>query len=71
VKLNPAALTCLRERSGYSKNALARDMGISVGTVADLESGRRNASPRMARRLATALRVPIAALLADSGKGRS
>ena len=67
MKINPCALTELRERSGYSKSALAREAGIGVGTVADLESGRRNASPEMVRRLAAVLRTPLAALLSCSG----
>jgi transcriptional regulator with XRE-family HTH domain len=63
MKINRWALTELRERSGLSKSGLAREAGVSVGTVADLESGRRNASPEMLRRVAAVLRVPLAALL--------
>lgn len=65
MHLNRYALTYLRERSGFSKSSLAREVGISVGTLADLESGRRNASPEMIRRLAVALKVPIPALIGD------
>jgi transcriptional regulator with XRE-family HTH domain len=64
MRLNRYALANLRERSGYSKSALARDVGMSVGALADLESGRRNASPSLARRLARALAVPLPAILA-------
>jgi transcriptional regulator with XRE-family HTH domain len=63
VRVNRFALTELRERSGYSKSALARQVGISVGTLADLESGRRNASPELVRKLADGLKVPLAALV--------
>jgi transcriptional regulator with XRE-family HTH domain len=63
VNLNRFALSELRERSGFSKSAFSREAGVSVGTVADLESGRRRASPAMLRRLATTLKVPLAAIL--------
>jgi transcriptional regulator with XRE-family HTH domain len=64
VRLNRFALKELRERSGFTKAAFAREAGISIGTLADLESGRRNASPDMVGRLATAPKVPLPALLA-------
>lgn len=70
VKLNRVALTEFRERSGFTKAALAREAGISTGALADLESGRRNASPAMIRRLAEALKVPLPALVADPDEGR-
>jgi transcriptional regulator with XRE-family HTH domain len=65
VQVNRFALRALRERSGYSKSRLAHDAGVSVGTVADLESGRRNASPELARKLAGVLKVPLPAILEE------
>ena len=65
MRLNRFALKELRERSGFTKAAFAREVGVSVGTLADLESGRRGASPEMAQRLAEALKVPLAALVTD------
>ena len=65
AKLNRWTLTELRERSGYSKSAFAREVGISTGTLSDLESGRRNASPDVLKRLAETLKVPLPAILCD------
>jgi transcriptional regulator with XRE-family HTH domain len=66
VQVNRHALTSLRERSGFTKSSLAREAGISVGTLHDIESGRRNASPEMIRRLAVALKVPTPALVGET-----
>jgi transcriptional regulator with XRE-family HTH domain len=63
VVLDPVALSAIRERRGLTKSGLAREAGISGGSLRDLESGRRNASPTMLIRLAQALAVPIPALL--------
>jgi DNA-binding XRE family transcriptional regulator len=70
--VNRYALTELRERSGYSKTSLARDAGVSLGHLTDIESGRRNPSPEVLTRLAAALKVPVLALLAHptDGAGR-
>ncbi len=68
MHINRLALREVRERSGYSKSRLAREAGVSVGTVADIESGRRRPSPNMVVRLAHALKVPLASLLACPGR---
>ena len=66
MQVNRHALTSLRERSGFTKSMLAREVGISVGTLHDIESGRRNASPEMIRRLAVALKIPTPALIGEA-----
>jgi transcriptional regulator with XRE-family HTH domain len=63
--LNRHALRIIRERSGLSVSALAADAGVSQPHLSNIESGRRQASPEVARRLAAALKVPLLALLAD------
>lgn len=63
VRANRHALAELRERSGYSKSHFARDVGISTGTLSDVESGRRNPSPDLLKRMAAVLKVPLPALL--------
>lgn len=57
-----AALTTLRRWCGLSMKALSTISGVSVGHISDLESGRRQASPDVCRRLADALKVPLIAL---------
>jgi len=63
VHLNRHALRAIRERSGLSITALAARAGVSQPHLSNLESGRRQASPAMVRRLARALAVPVVALL--------
>lgn len=65
MRINRYALTELRERSGLTKSALARLAGCGVPTIADIEAGRRSASPELVKRLARALKVPLPAILAD------
>ena len=63
MHLNRHALRAIRERSGLSITALAARAGVSQPHLSNLESGRRQASPAMVRRLARALAVPVVALL--------
>lgn len=63
MRTNRYALAELRERSGYSKSHFCRDVGISTGTLSDIEGGRRNPSPALLKRMADVLKVPLPALL--------
>ncbi len=67
MDLNPHALRVIRERSGLSVSALARRAGVSQPHLSNIESGRRHASPAVARRLADALEVPLLALVTAVG----
>lgn len=58
VRIDPTALLVLREKDGSSKTRLAAAAGISLGYLADLESGRRKGNPQVITRLAAALNVP-------------
>jgi transcriptional regulator with XRE-family HTH domain len=67
MKVNPAALTSLRERSGLTQTALAQRSGVSQARISELEHGDRygrplEARPSTARALADALDVPILAI---------
>lgn len=62
VELDREALLVLREKDGASKTHLAKAAGISLGYLADLESGRRKGNPRVIGALARALNVPISML---------
>ena len=65
MRLQRHALRVIRQRSGLSVSALAAQVGISQPHLSNIESGRRQASPQLAHRLARALKVPLVALLAD------
>jgi transcriptional regulator with XRE-family HTH domain len=69
VKIHRHALREIRERSGLSVPALAREVGCSHGALYDIENGNRGASPEMTVRLAKALKCPLVALLADPESG--
>lgn len=58
IEIDPVALVVLREKDRQSKTALAQTAGISIGYLADLESGRRKGNPRVIGLLADALNVP-------------
>jgi len=58
VQVDPIALTVLREKDGYTKSRLAEVAGLSLGYLADLESGRRKGNPEVITKLAQALNVP-------------
>ncbi len=55
----------LRARRGMTRKILAKDSGVSERYLAQLEAGEGNASLTILRRVARALDVPIAALVAD------
>lgn len=63
VRLNPAALTSLRVLAGFSQAELARRSGLSQGHISELERGDKDARPATIKKLATALSVPMPALL--------
>lgn len=65
MKVQRFALRRIRERSGLSASELARRARISHGTLLDIESGRRNGSPSMLKRIAAALKVELVDILAD------
>jgi transcriptional regulator with XRE-family HTH domain len=58
VEIDATALTVLREKDGRSKTSLAAAAGMSLGYLADLESGRRKGNPGVIASLASALNVP-------------
>lgn len=70
-------LRTIREKDGHSLTSLAKIVpagpgqkkktGMSLGYLCDLENGRREPSPEIVRRLATALRVPVSVLMKDTG----
>jgi XRE family transcriptional regulator, regulator of sulfur utilization len=63
MHLNRDALRAIRERSGLSKAALARQVGVDRTLISRLESGERPATPDVMKKLADGLHVPITALM--------
>jgi transcriptional regulator with XRE-family HTH domain len=66
MMINPDALKVIRERSGLSQAALGRAANVSQGHISQLEAGLKEPRPEMVRRLASALGVPVIALVAGT-----
>ena len=60
--LNGTAVKALREAFGISQGDLAERCGIASSYLCNLERGRRQPSPMVARRIAGALGVPLDAV---------
>jgi transcriptional regulator with XRE-family HTH domain len=71
VKINPAALTEIRERSGFSKASFASLVGIAPSYLTEIEQGKKPGGPEVIKRMADALKCPIAALIRDPEKAAS
>lgn len=56
-------LAALRTQKGLTQAALAQKLGVTQATVANYESGRREPSIAMLRKIAQALGVDIATLI--------
>lgn len=65
MKINPAALRAIRERSGLTERDLARLAKVSIQSVSDLELGNRGGRPDTIHKIRKALKVPLAAILID------
>lgn len=54
----PEAVTWARERSGLTKTDVARELGVAVSLISQIESGTRNATPAMLIKLARVFNCP-------------
>ena len=63
MQVNPAALTAIRERSGYKKSKFASLVGISPSYLTEMEKGDKPGSADVIKRMADALSCPLAALI--------
>jgi DNA-binding XRE family transcriptional regulator len=55
----PAAVTWARKKSGLTKRALAKEVGISEQLMNEIESGWRNATPANLMKIAEVLNCPV------------
>lgn len=60
---NGDAIKAIRHAMGYNTSQLAVKVGVSPGYMSRIESGARDASPRVLRLIADVLLVPVAALM--------
>lgn len=70
MKVNPAALTDMREARGLTKSALAVEAGMSLSYVSELESGAKPGSAKAIHLLAKALKCNALTLMADPNDRR-
>lgn len=63
MRINHSALRVIRERTGYSQTKLAELSEIDRANYAHIEAGRRPGTPEQIKSIATALQVPVDALL--------
>lgn len=77
VRTNGPALRVIRERSGLSVRGLlvrlAEDHGVAAHEdhIRNVETGARNAGPELITAIASVLRVPVVALIAETGDTRT
>lgn len=55
-------LRVIRERTGWASADLSRESGVSAPYLSQLENGDRWPNPRVTKKLADALRVPVSVL---------
>jgi transcriptional regulator with XRE-family HTH domain len=65
LRVNGDALKALRERSGLDQGELASLAQVDRAYISQIESGKRSPSPLVANRIASCLRVPLVAILAE------
>jgi transcriptional regulator with XRE-family HTH domain len=68
VRINPRALQTSREANGHSQSSLARESGVSQQRISQLEQDAdgHTVTPPLAKKLADALGVPLADIIAAS-----
>ncbi|PKM78123.1 MAG: XRE family transcriptional regulator [Firmicutes bacterium HGW-Firmicutes-15] len=63
------AIKRYRELKGWSQSCLARKSGVSQTYISELEAGKWTPNLSILRKLASALGVPVSALLDDEYEG--
>ena len=61
---DPESLVWARKQAGFTQKELAARLGVSAGHMSEIESGKRNATPKNLAKIAEVLRCPRAVLAA-------
>lgn len=69
MQINGEALRVIRERSGLTGTALAREVSVDRTHLSHIEAGRKQPSNELARRIADALKIPLVAILSGPEEG--
>jgi len=62
LKTNKAALRAIRIRTGLTQREMAKELGVAHTTILRIENGERNASPKLGKKIAEFLDVPMSAI---------
>ncbi|MEU3020851.1 helix-turn-helix transcriptional regulator [Nocardiopsis sp. NPDC007018] len=54
----PEAVTWARKQAGLTKTQLAKEVGVSLSLISEIEAGTRNATPANLKLIAAALGCP-------------
>lgn len=60
---DPASLVWVRKQAGITQGSLAKQLGISIGHMSEIESGKRNLTPANMTKAAKLLGCPRAVLV--------
>lgn len=66
VRQNGSAIRVIRQLHGLSLRRLARDAGLTHGYLQRVETEKREASPDALDRIASAMNIPVDAVLRES-----
>jgi len=58
----PEAVEYARRKAGLSVTEAARELGVAVSLISQIESGKRNATPAMLLKMAQAYNCPLVVL---------
>ena len=62
LETNRPALIAFRIKSGYSQREFAKQLGVAHTTIMRIEKGERNASPKLGKKIADLLGIPMEAI---------
>lgn len=63
AEINGEVLRALRLKDGWSIAEFAREIELTPGHVSNIEAGRRGCSPKVIKRMAEVLAVPMSVLV--------
>lgn len=63
---DPESLVWARKQAGFTQKELAEALGVSPGHMSEIESGKRNLTPKNLAKAAKVLNCPRAVIAANS-----